>query len=453
MEKRSATAKQFDLGNGIHRLEAHVGHIHFRDDALKDGSFRDIDTTLEFNPMSQSFQMTKASYEAEIGLYGDVRFFDVDHSLEFRLPNPNRVQARSYGGSAFGLIQKALIWPNILQPGGHQIVEARNNSLAKIFHFERKPLSNVVEFQVIASAGVKFSDGITDFDLTKEASQSIKGRQGLFHSDGRLSWIRRPRAWNHHGEVVDVELQFFQRGNQVWLRKMIPQDFIDRTFVGVGAWLETDLTTSFYAGAGDGVYYRRGVDETWSNIRSGAQTGYDITSSTVVLLLSASYTSSRYENFHRLVFPEDTSLLGLDAMITGATQYLYCSGKGDDLGGDGIGLDHYTTAGYAIGNYSGVRQASDVLYANVSTVAYTAFALNATGLSNINKTGVTQIAARLKRDLDNSAPTWQAGLSNYYNIYCSEQAGTSNDPYLAVDYVPGFSFWNRNQISKPHYRM
>ena len=454
IEKRIATAKHFDLGNGIYRLEAHIGHIHFRDGALKDGAFRDIDTTLEYSEASRGFGVTKASYEAQISLYGDVQFHNVDHSIGFRLPNPNRVEAQAYDDSAFGRLQKALIWRDILQPGGHQIVEARNNSLAKIFRFDCKPLSNVIEFQAIASAGVKFSDGISDFDLTKEASRSIKGRQGLFHSDGRLSWIRQPRAWNHRGEIVDVELQFFRRGNQVWLRKIIPQEFIDRTFNEVGTWLECDTTTSFYAGAGDGLYRRQVAESTFSAIRSGAQTASDTTSTYGnAAELIADDPEPLYVIMERSCFPVDTSSIPDDAVAGSATFYVYGQYKANSLGGAALSLDHYTTAGYAIGNYSGVRQASDIAYASFSTAGYNSFALNAAGLANINKTGTTQLALRLSQDFDNSEPSWVQAVENRFAVYFSEYGNTDHDPYLEVLYTQEFVVWNRNRISKPHYRM
>jgi hypothetical protein len=456
VEKRTATAKHFDLGNGICRLEAHIGQIHYRDGASKDGAFQAIDTTLEYYEALRGFGVTQASYEAQIGLYGDVRFFNVDHSLEFRLPNANKIEAQPYAGSEFGRLQKALIWRDILQPGGHQIVEARNNSLVKIFRFDQRPISNIIEFQAIPSAGVKFSDGQSDFDLTKEASRSIKGRQGLFHSDGRLSWIRQPRAWNHRGEIVDVELQFFRRGNQVWLRKIIPQDFIDRTFNEARAWLECDTTTSFYAGAGDGCYQRQiaSPGETFSAIRSGAQTGSNLGSAyDYDAILVATTTASQYNYLYRAVFPIDTSSMGY-ADVSAATFYLYGYSRNYGFAQEpSLSLDHYTAAGYPITNYDGVKQAPDILLSNFTVTNYNSYALNATGRQNINVIGTTQLATRISYDIDNAPPTWASGAQAYFQSYFSEQTGTANDPYLSVTYTPQLIGWNRNKISKPHYRM
>lgn len=54
-----------------------------------------------------------------------------------------------------------------------------------------------------------------------------------------------------------------------------------------------------------------------------------------------------------------------------------------------------------------VKQATDVTLASliVDSATYNAFTLNATGLGNINKTGVTKFGMRTKFDNDNTEPT------------------------------------------------
>ncbi|MEK7554194.1 MAG: hypothetical protein AAB517_02390 [Patescibacteria group bacterium] len=65
---------------------------------------------------------------------------------------------------------------------------------------------------------------------------------------------------------------------------------------------------------------------------------------------------------------------------------------------------------------------------------YNDFALNANGIANISKTGVSKFAARNSRDLDNSAPTG----NNICSCYFADQAGTTDDPKLVITYtLPG----------------
>ena len=430
LAKRTFTAKHFEVSPGRCLLEAHLGHIHFRDGALKDGVFRDIDTTLEFNRASQTFEMIKASYEAQVGLYGEVRFFNVDHSLEFRLPNPNKVQAQPYNGSAFGRLRKALIWRDILQPGGHQIVEARNGSLGKIFRFERKPASNTIEFQVVGSEGLEF------FDRGEKRGPIFQHSKKPLNFKGpsdRLSWIRTPRAWNHRGESVDVALQFFTRGSEIWVRKIIPQFFIDATFIGAGAWLECDTTTSYYTGAGDG--YVQNTGSTWSTVRGasvGASANYQAATATV----GARYPAGYY--IERDFLPDDTSGLTSDANIQSAS--LFVKPSNVTAGGRSyviIQTSQASTSSLVLDDFDALilnaptEGSARIADSAFSVNTYKEIALNASGLTWISKTGWTKIGLReAVKDIDNVAPTDNA----FINLYMSEQTGTDSDPYLSVVY-------------------
>lgn len=62
---------------------------------------------------------------------------------------------------------------------------------------------------------------------------------------------------------------------------------------------------------------------------------------------------------------------------------------------------------------------------------YNAFALDANGIANISKTGVSKFATRNSRDFDNSAPTGVNDITCYF----SGQAGTTTDPKLVITYT------------------
>jgi hypothetical protein len=438
LDKRSFTAKHFELENGLYLMKAHIGHIHYRDGALKDGEFLDIDTVLDYNAKSESFQMTKASYEAEIGLYGDVTFHDVDHSLEFRLPNPNKIEGVPYDGSAFGKLGKALIWKDIIQDGGHQIVEARNGSLAKIFHFDQPPKSNVIWFQVITSEGVKFSDGGADFDLDRDAKCELVDSQGEFRSSGKVSFIHQPRVWNHRGESTNIKLQFVQLGTETWALKIIPQDFIDKTFTEAGAWLECDTTTSYYAGSTDGNFLRGGVDETFSTIRSGAQTSSAQGGTTGnAYWLGSSSTTNQYVNFHRAAFPINTSGIGAGMQVTDVHLFFWLFSFSNTFStAPSLSIDNVTgSLAYEIANYEGVKKATDILQTNLLDSQYNDIVLNAAGRAAVNITGTTTFATRHSWDMDNTPPTWGDAQAAKISVAFSEYTGTDHDPYITVTYI------------------
>jgi hypothetical protein len=414
LHKRTFTQKHYDMGNNQYRLNAHIGHIHYQDGPVKNGAFHDIDTTLNYNPVSKLYSMTNASYEAEIGLNGRIRFHNVDHSMEFELQNPNKVEAEPYLGSKFGELGKALIWKNIIQDGGHQIVEVKNGSLAKIFRFDKKPLSNVIDFNV----------SVSDIQLDNDIDLIEKNHQ--IGSRDRKSFIRKPRAWNHRGESIDIRLIIRKNGTA---QKIVPQKFIDETFTELGAWLECDTTTSYYAGAGDGLCTV--TTGTWAQIRSSAGEWVD-----------AGYTNLPWRvrmtvsnQLSRLFLPTDTSGIPDSAIITDAVFYL--STNGQLPGARTITLILTTQSDpttLAIGDYdnltldSPVEGASRVNITANSTIGLT---MNSSGLSWINKTGYTLLGIREgSKDIDNVEPVDNAGTY----IKASQDATIGLRPRLDVTY-------------------
>lgn len=74
-----------------------------------------------------------------------------------------------------------------------------------------------------------------------------------------------------------------------------------------------------------------------------------------------------------------------------------------------------------------------IAFASWNTAAYNDFTLNASGIANISKTGITRFGGRQSRDYGDSAshtlaPTGQ----NLASSFTADQAGTTNDPKLVV---------------------
>jgi hypothetical protein len=94
-----------------------------------------------------------------------------------------------------------------------------------------------------------------------------------------------------------------------------------------------------------------------------------------------------------------------------------------------------TPASSDYGNVGSTEFAS-VTYAGYSTSAYNDLSLNASGLANITKTGITQFATRLGSDLDNDTSgigTTPYVFHHYLLAYHADQSGTTNDPKLVVN--------------------
>lgn len=167
----------------------------------------------------------------------------------------------------------------------------------------------------------------------------------------------------------------------------------------------------------------------------------------------------------RAFFLFDTSSLADGDTITSATMSTYVTGKNTTFAGttDNDGNDYLTIlqsnpasnialasadwdmAGDAIDNPT--KGSSDIDITSISTSAYTDWALNATGLTWVSKTGITKLAMREGHDQEDDNIT--SSLSECtINFYYADQTGTSNDPKLvvesdagAVTTLPGEDIW------------
>lgn len=86
---------------------------------------------------------------------------------------------------------------------------------------------------------------------------------------------------------------------------------------------------------------------------------------------------------------------------------------------------------YAVGDYSkfdSTKFATDVAWTAFTLNAYYDFALNASGISAISKTGTTKFGVRAKTDYDNNSTQADKSLA----FYSADTAGTTSDPKLVV---------------------
>ena len=138
--------------------------------------------------------------------------------------------------------------------------------------------------------------------------------------------------------------------------------------------------------------------------------------------------------------------MGSNASISATTfgVVVRTGGKFNSLGGDGeegiVGAtpaSNTTLANADYGQTGSTRYATDITIASMTgdDSTYTTWTFNATGISNVSKTGVTNISMRLKKDIDNIAPTWASGVFEGINAYFADNAGTTVDPKMVVTYT------------------
>jgi hypothetical protein len=144
----------------------------------------------------------------------------------------------------------------------------------------------------------------------------------------------------------------------------------------------------------------------------------------------------------------DTSSLTANAVISSATASVYPTNtykddndaqayiavvQGTTASNTALAVGDYDTCGDAISNPT--KGSNNILLDNLAAGAYRDFALNATGLTWINKTGVTNLGWREGHDIEDVA--FAGGVSKTNGLYCyaADQAGTTTDPKLVVEYT------------------
>ncbi len=205
-------------------------------------------------------------------------------------------------------------------------------------------------------------------------------------------------------------------------------------------------TLTVYPAAGevspvDGDVARSGVNETLATIRAGAGTTVFDAVATGDNYIQASTTSNQYQALYRFIACFDTSPLTIGAVISAATLSMYGRTQIANLGQMNMSLvtsNPASTSILAASDFQTVgttKQAADITYASWTTVGYNDWTLNATGLGNISKNGISKFASALSCDIDNAAPTWASNAVSEMGVYQADQVGTTQDPKLVVTYT------------------
>lgn len=158
---------------------------------------------------------------------------------------------------------------------------------------------------------------------------------------------------------------------------------------------------------------------------------------------STGKTSGGFFVVGRLFTLFDTSSIPDSDTISSATlsYYVSATANGDNDGDDWINI--YTTSPASNTNLvlddfdqiGSTAQSTQIDIGSITTSAYNNWALNATGISNISKTGITKFGAREGHDAIDSAYAGGNNTRNYITVYLAEQSGTTTDPKLVVEHA------------------
>lgn len=188
-----------------------------------------------------------------------------------------------------------------------------------------------------------------------------------------------------------------------------------------------------------------GSGVAWATLRAGTGTS---SSDAVADELAARWVADNVSNQWRIqdrgFFLFDTSALTSGATISAATLSLYVhilTAPTDATASKRelrvVSSNPASNTGLTGTDYAtiGSTEFGHITYGSVSIDAYNDVSLNASGLSNISKTGISKFGTLSGADMDNSAPTWALFDVLAYQIKFAEASGTSTDPKLTVTYT------------------
>ena len=188
-----------------------------------------------------------------------------------------------------------------------------------------------------------------------------------------------------------------------------------------------------------------GAGESWANLRTGAGTSSsDSSADELAIRWSADNVSNQWRIMTRGFFLFDTSSLTSGATISAATFSLYITiltAPTDATASKRelrvVSSNPASNTAIANSDYGtlGSTEFGHITYSGVTLNAYNDVSLNASGLSNISKTGVSKFGTLSGADMDNSAPTWASFDTLSYQIKFADASGTTTDPKLVVTYT------------------
>ena len=199
------------------------------------------------------------------------------------------------------------------------------------------------------------------------------------------------------------------------------------------------LTVYPEAGSGattvDGVIYKFAVD-TYANVRNSATGTVDKTSATGPSFVGNLAGGGGFE-VDRGYTTFDTSALGAAALISAATISIEgvarFNGDSDSVNCYSVTLannNDLVTGDFNISNFGSTQFATSITFASWDTAAYNVFTLNANGIANISKTGVSAFGWRTVKEVAATQP----GGDTYITSRWADTAGTTSDPKLVITY-------------------
>jgi len=356
LEKRNYTSKTHHIEKNIFELNAHVGHIHHKDEQ---GNFIDCDYHLA--DKGTYWSLTKASYRLYIAkdfgapdlIRFDNKYEGANHSIYYEphsiwwvnKNNPNdRTKIRD-AQSVTGVRdaeQRIIKYENAFGNGIDFEITMRRSGFAKEVVIPNKlPLNPptpdhvpVVLFKYEATGlKLKANDSQDDWDDDSyyEGEEGFTVREAIAKYK---SYIKRSRIKDADDNIKKLKVFWEKRNGVLWQAKVIPMNFLNNATYPV----RLDTVTDYYAGAGDGIV-RREDSAVWADEHDNANGTWADPTGTALSIRSALTDGGNYRIW-RGFLPIDCTAIDDSANISAAVLYVSAGYKanGDDDGDDWINV-------------------------------------------------------------------------------------------------------------------
>lgn len=468
VSKRTYNAKIYKNPGGSFTLDAHAGHIHYKDDQ---GNFWFSDYHL--SDQGTYWSLTQASYRLYVNkdfggaqfIRFDNRFEGANHSIYYEphsiwwvnKNDPNdRIKIRD-AQSVAGVLdaeQRIIKYENAFGNGIDFEVTIRRSGFQKEVVIPNQLPLNPPTPDYIPVALFKYTaNGLTlkardsqedwDDDSYYEGEEGFTVREAVAQYK---SYIHKSYIKDADGEIQKLKVFWEKRNGILWQAKVIPLNFLNNATYPI----RLDTVTDYYVGAGDG--YIQKSDADWDTCHDAASGSANATSTTMSIMVKedGSY------NIRRGFLPTDCTAIPDAATISAAVFYVYVAGtqNDDNDGDDWINIvgettqadpttlvgDDFDTCG-AVNNPTEGSTRADVT--GMATGQYVTWTLDATGRGWIKKSGAgadayTRLGMREGHDCIDSTIT--DASENYITIRVSEYANTASDPYLKVTYTEAATY-------------
>lgn len=190
----------------------------------------------------------------------------------------------------------------------------------------------------------------------------------------------------------------------------------------------------------DGTVWRSASQSTFAGLVAGAGTTATDNAGGLCPEVYSDSISGRWQKIDRAFVFFNTASIPDDATVSTAVLSLrgisVYNGLPDVSSFNIYGTTSTSTTSLSTLDYAKVNTTaqSDTAISESTFVAYkyNNFTLNAAGLGNISKIGLSRFSIRIVADAANSAPTWKASDADYFYMQDAEYEGTIEDPKLVI---------------------